>query len=117
MIGYLCGNNFGRGFPLYVRDFNANFLALPALPSLRIDNGCSDPAVAMRVIDAGKHGLYVSVVNTAPTERKQVRLNVPGKGTVTALASGAVVARTGEGVLLDLRPYQLVALRVALLNH
>jgi len=113
MIGYLCGNNFGRGFPFYVRDFNANFLALPALPSQRIDKGCSDPAVALRVIDAGKHGLYVAVVNTASTERKQVRVNVPGNGAVTALASGAVVARTGEGVTLDLRPYQLVALRVA----
>ena len=32
MIGYLVGNNFERGFPMYVRDFNANFLALPALP-------------------------------------------------------------------------------------
>jgi hypothetical protein len=113
MIGYLMGNNFGRGFPFYVRDFNANFLALPALPSQRVDNGCSDPAVAMRVIDAGKHGLYVSVVNTATSERRQVRVNVPGKGVVTALASGAVVARTGGAVMLDLRPYQLVALRVA----
>ena len=33
MIGYLVGSNYGRGFPGYVRDFNANFLALPALPS------------------------------------------------------------------------------------
>ena len=35
--------------PLNVRDFNANFLALPALPSQRVDKGCSDPAVALRV--------------------------------------------------------------------
>ncbi|MDO4582963.1 MAG: hypothetical protein Q4D62_02560 [Planctomycetia bacterium] len=32
-IGYLTGNTFQRGFPEYVRAFNAAFLALPALPS------------------------------------------------------------------------------------
>jgi hypothetical protein len=113
MIGYLCGNNFGRGFPLYVRDFNANFLALPALPSKRLEGASDDAAVAVRVIDAGKQGVYVSVVNTAPTERKQVRVKLPGGGAVTALATGAAVARSGDGVTVSLRPYQLLSLRVA----
>ena len=113
MIGYLVGNNFERGFPLYVRDFNANFLALPALPSVRVEGACGDPAVAVRVIDAGKRGVYLSVVNTDARERKQVRVKVPGSGTVTALASGTAVACNGNAVTLDLRPYQLLALRVA----
>ena len=39
MLGYLLGGNFGRGFPQYVREFNANFLALPALPSERLVGG------------------------------------------------------------------------------
>ncbi len=113
MIGYLDSNNFGRGFPLYVRDFNANFLALPALPSTRAEGACGDPAVVVRAIDAGKSGIYVSVVNTDCRERKQVRVKLPGQGLVTALASGAAVARAGDSVTLDLRPYQLIALRVA----
>jgi hypothetical protein len=113
LIGYLVGNNFGRGFPEYVRDFNANFLALPALPSVRAEGVCGDPAVAVRVIDAGTHGRYLSVVNTGPTERKQVRVKLPGTGVVTALATGAAVARGGDGVTVTLRPYQLLALRVA----
>jgi hypothetical protein len=113
MIGYLVGNNFGRGFPQVVRDFNANFLALPALPSKRLEGACSDPAVVVRMMDAGKQGLYVSVVNTAPTERRQVRVKLPGAGAVTALASGLAVARSGDGVAADLRPYQLLALRIA----
>ena len=113
MIGYLVGNNFGRGFPLAVRDFNANFLALPALPSTRVEGACSDPAVAVRTIAAGRHGTYVAVVNTAWSARKQVRVKLPGAGTVTALAAGVTVARVGEGVTLDLGPYQLVSLRVA----
>ena len=112
MIGYLVGNNFARGFPLYVRDFNANFLALPALPSKRVDDASSDAAVVVRVIDAGKPGVYVSVVNTDCRERKQVRVKLPGSGGVTELATGNAVSRSGDGVTLDLRPYQLIALRV-----
>ena len=42
MIGYLTGGNFGRGFPGYVRNFNANFLALPALPSTIVPGAASD---------------------------------------------------------------------------
>lgn len=113
MIGYLVGNNFGRGFPQYVRDFNANFLALPALPSVRVEGGSSDPAVVVRVIDAGTQGVYISVVNTAATGRSRVRVTVPGGGTVTALATGRALTRDGGHVTLDLRPYQLVALRAA----
>ena len=95
MIGYLCGNNFDRGFPLYVRDFNANYLALPALPSARAEGAGGDPAVVVRTIDAGPRGLYAAVVNTAPTAR-QVTVRLPA-GAVTALASGAAVPRAGAG--------------------
>ncbi len=111
MIGYLAGNNFGRGFPLYVRDFNANFLALPALPSRLLAGACAEAAVVARAIDAGSHGTYLSVVNTAPTPLRGVRVKVP-PGAVTALASGAALPRAGEAVTLDLRPYQVLALRV-----
>lgn len=113
LIGYLCGNNFGRGFPRAVRDFNANFLALPALPSTRLEGASSDPDVVVRAIPTKKHGVYLAVVNTAWTERRQVRLKLPGNGPVTALASGKALARTGDSLTFDLGPYQLIALRVA----
>lgn len=112
MFGYLDSNNFGRGFPLYVRDFNANFLALPALPSVRIEGACRDPAVVVRTLDAGKQGVYVAVVNTGATPLRGVRISLPGSGAVTALATGATLVRDGGGVTLDLYPCQLVALRV-----
>lgn len=113
MIGYLSGSNFGRGFPQAVRDFNANFLALPALPSVRLEGASSDPAVVVRTIDAGQHGTYVAVVNTTWTARTGVNIELPGRGAVTALASGAQVPRSDGRVTLDLNPYQLVSLRVA----
>jgi hypothetical protein len=113
LIGYLVGNNFGRGFPAYVRDFNANFLALPALPSTRAEGASSDPSVVVRVIDAGRNGRYLSVVNTAPAARDAVRVKLPGNGAVTALAAGRELPRSGDAVTVSLRPYQLLALRVA----
>ncbi len=110
LIGYLCGSNFGRGFPQAVRDFNANFLALPALPSTRLEGTCSDPSVVVRMTDAGKHGTYVAVVNTSWTERNRVRVKLPVSGRVKALASGATLAHSGDSVTLDLHPYQLLSL-------
>ncbi len=113
MIGYLVGGNFGRGFPQYARDFNANFLALPALPSKLIADAASDPAVVVRTIDARKHGTYITVVNTSWLDHKQVHVRLPGSGDITALASGAKLPRTGDGLTMDLRPYQLLSLRLA----
>ena len=112
-IGYLTGGNFGRGFPQYVRDFNANFLALPALPSRLLAGASSDPtAVVVRTIDAGRHGTYLAVVNTAWTERKHVRVQLPVPGAVQALATGIPLARNGDNVTLDLRPCQIISLHI-----
>jgi len=112
MIGYLVGSNFGRGFPAEVRDFNANFLALPALPSVLVGDASSNPAVAVRVIDAGKYGRYLSVVNTGALALTNVPIRVPGSSPVTAVASGRVVDRKDGGITLNLRPCQLVTLQV-----
>jgi len=112
MIGYLCGSNFGRGFPAAVRDFNANYLALPALVSQRIEGASSDPDVVIRTIAAGRHGTYVIVVNTAAKPCQQVQIKLPAGGIVTALATGTTLLRSNSGITLDLRPYQLLSLRV-----
>lgn len=112
MIGYLSGCNYGRGFPEYVRDFNVNFLALPALPSVRLDGASSDKDVVVRVIKTAKHGTYVSIVNTAPTSKAGVVVNLKTAGTLKPLADGAHVSVSGSAATLDLRPYQLVAMRL-----
>jgi hypothetical protein len=112
MIGYLVGSNFGRGFPAEVRDFNANFLALPALPSVLVTDASSHPAVAVRVIDAGKYGRYLSVVNTGALALSDIRIRVPGLTPVTAVASGRVVERKDGSITLNLKPCQLLTLRV-----
>ncbi len=112
MIGYLVGNNFARGFPAYVRDFNANFLALPALPSQRVEGVSSDPAVVVRTIKTPRHGTYVAVMNTAATPKQEVRVSLNEKGTLRPLAAGATIKVSGASVSLSMRPYQLVALHL-----
>ena len=112
MIGYLCGGNYARGFPQAVRDFHANFLALPALPSRRLAEASSDPAVVVRAIDTEKHGTYLAVVNTAWSARLRAQITLPGSGDVTALATNTTLPRSGNAILLDLQPYQLIALHV-----
>jgi hypothetical protein len=112
MIGYLVGSNFGRGFPQYVRDFNANFLALPALPSVRVDGASSDKDVVVRTITTEKHGTYVAVVNTAATAKSGVAVDLKTAGRLRALAEGAQVTVTGNAATLNLRPYQLVAMKL-----
>jgi hypothetical protein len=112
MIGYLVGSNFGRGFPQYVRDFNANYLALPALPSVRVHEAASDPEVVVRTIATERHGTYVAVVNTSPKPKRGVTVTLSEPGRLRALADDAPVTISGNRTTLDFHPYQLVAMRL-----
>jgi hypothetical protein len=109
MIGYLVGANFGRGFPKYVRRFNANFLALPALPSHRLPAAASDEAVVVRQIVTEKHGRWIAVVNTSMKPKPGARITLPG-GEARDAVSGRPIARTGQSVTLDLYPFELRSL-------
>ena len=113
MIGYLSGGNFGRGFPRYVRNFNAAFLALPALPSKVMPGASSDAGVVVRTIDAGKHGTYVAVVNTAMTDKAGVSVSLPAGGNVTDAATGKALTTAGGKIKLSMWPFQLRAIHVA----
>jgi len=112
MIGYLSGGNFGRGFPKYVRNFNAAYLALPALPSRVLPGAASDPAVVVREIKTDRHGMYLAVVNTAPTARTNVAVSLPANGTVTDAVTGEALPVASGKLTLSFYPYQLRAIRV-----
>ncbi len=111
MIGYLVGGNFGRGFPKYVRNFNAAYLALPALPSKIIDTGASDAEVVVRRIDTPAHGTWVAVINTSLRDKRHVTVTLP-QGTVTDAVTGQVVKAVGGKIDLDMYPCQLRSFRV-----
>jgi len=111
MIGYLVGNNFGRGFPQYVRNFNANYLALPALPSTVVAEGAADPQVVVRRIDTPQHGTWIAVVNTSLHAKRNVAVRLP-QGKATDAVTGQDIQVAAGKTNLDLYPCQLRTFRV-----
>ena len=110
-IGYLSGGNYARGFPQYVRRFNANFLALPALPSKVVEHAASDPDVVVRKIQTPSHGSYYFAVNTNK-QSKQVILTLPDKGEIIACETGKQIHTDKGKITLEMYPFQLISWHV-----
>jgi hypothetical protein len=109
-IGYTSGHVFNRGFPEYSRAFNANFLALPALPSEVVENASDNQNVVVRMIPTpGYQGTYFAVVNTGFQSLKGVAVNLGKGGQIEAAVTGQTVGR-GPSVTLDLDPFELKSL-------
>ena len=115
-LGYLMGSNYTRGFPVPVREFNQNFLALPALPSKVVKGACSDSEVVLREIDCSKLGVtakYYALVHIGLKEKCDVKVAIPGvKGEVEFVANGKT-SPLKDGVLefKTLKPLQLIAIK------
>ncbi len=112
-IAYLFGNSFSRGFPEYVRDFNAAFLSLPALPSSKLSGASKDPELVVRSIPAGEHGHYFAVINTGMAQKSGVEVVIPAKGAAVNAATGAgIELKDGKLILGNLYPGQVVSVKV-----
>ena len=115
-LGYLMGSNYTRGFPGPVREFNQNFLALPALPSKVVRGACSDPEVVLREIDCSKLGVkatYYALVHTGRQEKSDIKVKIPDvRGEVEFVAYGKTKPLK-DGVLefKTLKPLQLIAIK------
>ncbi|NJK85486.1 MAG: hypothetical protein HC906_05500 [Bacteroidales bacterium] len=81
-IGYLSGSAFNKGSVQYVREFNANFLALPALPSEIIEGAANDPEVVVRKIETNSDSIYLAIINTGLEDKTDVKISLPVKGDV-----------------------------------
>ncbi len=118
-LGYLVGNTHYRGFPEYVRRFNAAFLALPALPSQRLEDACADPEVVVRMIPTpgNRFGTYVAIAHIGWRAKRDVRIVLPLAGRVVDAVSGREMKplrADGKGLVLKLSldACELRALRV-----
>ena len=112
-IGYLIGSCFARGFPAVAREFNLNFLSLPALPSKVVAGACSDPEVVLREIDCGKKGKYYYIVHFGKTAKQGVSVSLPGSpSSVEFPAYGKSKKIEGGRLTFNAKPFQLLALRV-----
>ena len=113
-LGYLMGSVYTRGFPDAVREFNVNFLALPALPSKIIPGACDDPEVVVREIDCTGlgQGKYYAIVHKGWTAKRDVTIRLPGAEFVTILESGETRSlRDGALPLPALQPWRLLAVK------
>ena len=111
MIGYLTGGSLGVGFPKYVRNFNANFLALPALPSEVVPDASSNPAIVVRAIEAGEHGTWYALVNTGMETAENVTIHLPGGKAIQSAVTGEAVSEAGV-VRATFYPFELKSWRV-----
>jgi hypothetical protein len=112
MLGYLLGGNFGRGFPQYVREFNANFLALPALPSKRLPGASDDREIVVRIIRTPQHGAWLAVVNTGHGGKSGAKIRLPEKGAARDAVSDAALPVKDGTLELTLRPFELRTIRL-----
>ena len=111
IIGYLMGSNYTRGFPGPVQEFNLNFLALPALPSKVVPDAANAPDVVVRAIDGGSAGKYYAIVHTGYRPKKGVKIRLPGAKQALLAASGKPLALEKGVATIDLKPWQLLAVR------
>lgn len=112
MIGYLMGGNYGRGFPDYVRNFNANFLALPALPSKLLQNLCDDSEIVVREITTQSNGVWLAIVNTGWYEKKDVKINLKGYGVAHDAIADEILTSKSNSITLNLYPFQLKTIKI-----
>jgi hypothetical protein len=105
-IGYLSSHNFNRGFPEYVRAFDANYLALPALPSEVLKDASPDAEVVVRAIKTKANGTYLAIVNTGLTD-KNVTITLPTKGAVVDAVTGQALTAANSKLQLSLYPCEL----------
>ncbi len=108
-IGYLSGGNYARGFPHYVRSFNTAFLALPALPSRRLDGVANDSDIVVRAIDTPDQGVYYAVINTGVQPKDNVVIELPATGQLIDAATGDPVDSQAGRLSLSMHPFQLRA--------
>jgi hypothetical protein len=110
-IGYLAASSFNRGFPQYVRAFNAAFLSLPALPSQVLPNASSDPNVIVRSIKTPKNGTYLAVVNVGFADKK-VAITLPANAKVVDAATGKSLTVANGKLQMSLYPCELKSVHI-----
>ncbi len=111
-LGYLASSSFNTGFPVYMRAFHQNFLALPALPSRRADQLAEQAELAIRLIETESHGCYIAVVYTGRTSAEGLAFRLPEPGRLFDAVTGEEIEVSDSGrVELSCYPFQLRSFR------
>ena len=109
ILGYLFGSNLDRLDAPYVREFNLNFLSLPATESTVLLGGtCSDPVTVRRWTTSA--GNYWAVINVTAREVENDFDLQTAKTRVWRTVDWREESVSGGKVHLELAPYQMVCL-------
>jgi hypothetical protein len=109
-IGYLAGGNFNRGNPHYVRKFNANFLALPALPSVVDTSQPPDSDFVVRRITTPSNGTYLAAIHIGRHPATKT-IHLPEPGALYDAVTGELLDGSATSFTLDMSPCELRAFR------
>ncbi len=96
-----------------MQEFNRNFLALPALPSKKLEGAADQPDVTVRLIDCSAKGAgkYFAVVHTGYTGKKGVKIKVPGGiQALTDINGQRYAVKDGVATIPEMLPWQLLTL-------
>ena len=110
-FGYLASSTFNRGNPYYVRRFNANFLALPALPSVIDATLCAHSNIVARRIETAANGTYIGLVNIGYHAVSNAQLQLPEPGHLINAVTGETLGEEIPSYSLSLDPCELRAFR------
>ena len=109
-IGYLASSAFNKASLPYVREFNANFLALPALPSEIVNDATNDAEVVVRRIDTENNGTYLAIINTGLTDKFDVKVKLPFQADAMDAATGNILQSGTSEIVIDMYPAHLKSL-------
>ncbi|QDU32282.1 hypothetical protein KS4_03130 [Poriferisphaera corsica] len=110
-LGTMAASIYNRGFPVYARNFHANFLALPAVPS-EVISAASNADVIVREYKTEKHGTWYAVINTGLTDANEVTVTFPASGSTTYAATGEAAQTANNAITLNLYPFQVLSFHV-----
>ena len=110
MLAYLFTANLVRNDSTYVREFNLNYLSLPALKGEAIRGGCWSETFTVRRYVTNK-GTYWAVINCDVREWSGTVDFKTDKTEIWYTVSGQRVALSGGKAALRLEPFQMVCFK------
>lgn len=111
-LGYLTGSTFQHGFPQYVRAFNQAYLALPALPSVLIQQEKYGKEW-VRKIEASQNRVWYAVCNLAYTDQSVQIDDLPqGKTLIDCVTGNRISIPRSGTVKIPFGPMSLRSFRL-----
>jgi hypothetical protein len=112
MIGYLFGYDLGRNNAKPVREFNQNFLALPATKSTVVSGGYWGADLTVRRWDTEESGTYFAIINTSTKEFKKQNVKFTSNSSefdkIYRVVGGEKYAVTSGAIDVDIQPLEMI---------